>query len=324
MAKNLNTTVASSINEAPAKTKRVRAPKKAAASGAMAVQHVESVQVDDLEMLLADLGGSSVDKIIEAATGKPSDEVIEVTDEQMAAAVSSAEATELMIAAATPDGVVDGATPVLGEIATDATIADASAEAATDEAGAAKTRAPRKHYADKVERLKDRMGASLSEYAVLTTEDALDDAAVSAAMTKTLEIIHAMNSKEKNRAGNFMEFIAGKRAKLNNVLDRVLKTLDRDGFLTTGNEGNVFKDLIARPYSPASARAMGGNTVSMFADLKVIVADGKGRFIANPDSLLLMKAQSMLAAAPAATTEAEPEAEATEDLAAELEGAPAA
>jgi len=81
------------------------------------------------------------------------------------------------------------------------------------------------------------------------------------------------------------------------VLERVLKVLDRDGYLQTGAEGNVIKDLLARPYSMASARAMGGNTIGVYADLKLIVPDGKGRFIANPDSLLLAKARSLLAVA---------------------------
>src|SRR5690606_27785248 len=109
-----------------------------------------------------------------------------------------------------------------------------------------------------------------------------------------------MNKKEQNRASNFVEWLSGKKSRLNNVLERVLKVLERDGVLTTGNEGNVIKDLLARPYSLGSARAMGGNTIGMFADLKVIVADGKGKFVPNPDSLLLMKAKSLLAAPAAA------------------------
>jgi hypothetical protein len=181
------------------------------------------------------------------------------------------------------------------------------------------------HYSDKVERLQARMGEQLGEYTVLTTADALvDEAQLAAVVDRTLEIMRAMNSKEKNRASNFIEWLSGKKAKLNNVLERVLIVLDRDGFVSTGNEGNVFKDLLARPYSPASARAMGGNTVGMFTDLKVIMADGKGRFVANPDSLLLMKAQSMLKAGPApAPAAATPAAAATTDDLddAEMEGA---
>jgi len=154
---------------------------------------------------------------------------------------------------------------------------------------------PRVHYSDKVARLQARMGDSLGEYMVLETADALlDDAELQVATAQSLAIIRSMNIKEKNRASNFIEFLSGSKAKLNHVLERVIALLERDGFVSTGNDGNLFKDLVARPYTPASARAMGGNTIGMFADLKVIVADGKGKFVPNVDSLLLMKAKSLL------------------------------
>ena len=213
----------------------------------------------------------------------------ELSEADLEAAVTRAEATDLMIAQATDEGMVEGAAPT-GE-SSDAVAAEP-----------VKVKRERKHYADKVDRLKDRVGASLSEYTVLTTADAMvDESELGAVMERTLEIIRAMNSKEKNRASNFIEFLSGKKAKLNNVLERVLRVLDRDGFIQTGAEGNVIKDLIARPYSIASARAMGGNTIGMYADLKVILADGKGRFVANPDSLLLAKARSLLGAAGSVT-----------------------
>jgi hypothetical protein len=91
-----------------------------------------------------------------------------------------------------------------------------------------------------------------------------------------------------------IEFLAGKKASMSEVTSRILTLLHKDGFVTTGNDGNVFKDLVARPYSPGAARAMGGNNIGMLTDLKLIVADGKGKFVANPDSLLLIKANSML------------------------------
>jgi hypothetical protein len=59
---------------------------------------------------------------------------------------------------------------------------------------------------------------------------------------------------------------------------------------------------------------MGGNTISMFADLKVILAEGKGRFVANPDSLLLAKVKSMLTAAAKAPAPAASEPEGAEEV----------
>lgn len=231
----------------------------------------------------------------------------ELSLDDLETAVTRAEATEAMLAAATTEEVVEGAAP--------------TGDAADVEPAKAKRAAPtRKHYADKIERLKDRVGAALPEYAVLTAADAVDEAALGEVVERTLGIIRNMNSKEKNRASNFIEFLSGKKAKLNEVLERVLRVLDRDGFLTTGNEGNVMKDLIARPYSPASARAMGGNTIGMYADLKVIIPDGKGRFVANPDSLLLAKARALLGAAP--VTAAGPVIDPTPEVAAPVAAEP--
>lgn len=300
MAKNLNTT-------SPSAAKKV-SKKAAATAAALVMNHAETIEGDDFASLLAELG--AVDEVTLASGTVAANEPVvadtaalvidvpatpELTNETLEAAISNVEAGEAMVAAASTDAVPEGAAPTDGEIAGDADVAKAIKA----------PRTPRVHYSDKVERLQARMGDQLGEYTVLTTADALvDEAQLAVVVDRTLEIMRAMNSKEKNRASNFIEWLSGKKAKLNNVLERVLIVLDRDGFVSTGNEGNVFKDLLARPYSPASARAMGGNTVGMFTDLKVIMADGKGRFVANPDSLLLMKAQSMLKAGPAPATPA--------------------
>jgi hypothetical protein len=147
----------------------------------------------------------------------------------------------------------------------------------------------------KVRRLKDKLGDSAAEYTVLTLDDAgLDEEALKLKVEETFALIAKMNKKEANRAAMFIEFVAGKKAQMNNVLKRVLTVLSNDGYLATGLQGNVMQDLLAVPYTTGAARAMGGNTIGMYEDLAVIKADGKGRFIANPDSLLLMKANQLL------------------------------
>lgn len=248
---------------------------------------------DQFDAMMADNDDDMLDALLaDPVLATPA----EATLEDLESAVGAAEATEASMAAATEDSLGSFSPTEVSE----------AAVAGTAEPKAKRVATPRKHYTDKVERLKDRVGDMLSEYTVLTTEDALvDESELGAVMERTMEIIRAMNSKEKNRASNFIEFLSGKRAKLNTVLERVLTVLDRDGLVQTGNEGNVMKDLIARPYSPASARAMGGNTISMYADLKVIIpeAGARGKFVANPDSLLLMKARSMLSVAPASAAE---------------------
>lgn len=282
----------------PATTKKSRKSKKVDAP--IAVNMIESTGNADsgdaaLDALMASLetpAGAS-DEVIEKSIVEPH------TDAEIEAAVAGAESVEAMILAATPEGVVEAGAIPTGE-GSDVTPADTAAASTAEKT--VKVRTPRKHYSDKVERLKDRVGTDLASYTVLTAADAgVTDEDVVKAMNDTLDIIRKMNKKEQTRAGFLIEFMAGKKAKLNEVLHRALDVLKTEGFISTGKDGNVFTNLLARPYSPAAARAMGGNTVAMFADLKLIVPDGKQRYVANPESLVLAKVRAMLDAVPAAS-----------------------
>lgn len=310
-----------------AKTSRASRNAKSVAPAAsvtpIQINHAESV--DSGEQSLTDL----IDSLNAPAISAASDEVIEsaIDDSAIAAAVSGAEAIDEMVAAATPDGDAGSAAPTGSEsdvkpapvklTKEERAAAKALADAAKKEARAAakalkaaeKAAAdagkpapvPRKHYSDKTERLKDRVGTDLPGYSVLTMADAgVTAEELTAVMDKTMGIIKAMNGKAQNWAVKFIEFLAGKKPALSEVTGRIFKVLNRDGHLTTGNDGNVYKDLVSKPYSPGAARAMSGNNLIMLKALQVIKEDGKGKFIANPDSLLMIKVNSMLFAAPAA------------------------
>jgi len=240
-----------------------------------------------------------LDSMINALMGE--DEIVEVvepaiTDDMLAAAVSGAEAIELMMESATVDGGVEGAAPTGTEsdvkrkkAAKAPKVAKVTAE------GEAVEKAPSVVYTDKIDRLKGKLGTGLTEYSVLTLADAgVAEADLAAKMSETMEIIKQMNSKEQSWAVKFIEYMAGKKATISEVTRKVFEVLEKDGFITTGNDGNVFKTLLAKPYSAGAARAMGGNNIGMLRDLKVITQDGKGKYVANPESLLLMKARSML------------------------------
>jgi len=259
---------------------------------------VEDPAGDGLDALLRDLDAPTEiadapitsDVVLEEATIDIAEPTL--TEETLEAAVVSAEATEAALSVATPEGVVEaGAVPT----GTTSDIAP-EAPAATEAAKPKRVPVPRKFYSNKADRLVDRMGDSLVEYTVLTMEDAgVSDDELKAKMAETLAIIRDMSKKKQNRASMFIEFIAGKKSKPNAILDCTLKVLAKDGAITTGNEGNVFNALVKEhSYDKASARAMGGNTISMLADLKVLIEDGKQKFVANPASLLLMKANSLI------------------------------
>lgn len=215
----------------------------------------------------------------------------DVSDADIEAAVEAAEATEASMRAAVPDAADPGAEPTEGEIATAPTTGKPAKKVKSVGTGA-----PRVYWGkNKVGRIQARLGESAGEYTVLTLADAgLDEAALKLKVQETYDIIAKMNSKKANRAAMFIEFVAGKKASLNNVISRTLSVLAADGFISTGMQGNSMVNLLAVPYTVAAARAMGGNTISMLEDLAVLAPDGKGRFVGNPESLLLMKANSML------------------------------
>ena len=296
----MTTKIASKPAAKRASRSSTKAAKAAKTAPAMVLNHTESIDAGDLALdeLIASL--SAPDEILETPVTTAAVEVTAplVDAAMLSAAVSGAEATEIMVAEATPGGVAEGAAPT-GDTTDVVDAAPVKKEKAAKEPKAPAT--PRKHYTDKTERLKDKLGAGLSEYSVLTLADAgVNEEELQKVMAATMEIIRTMNRKEQNWSVKFIEFLAGKKSSISEVTGTILKLLHTDGHITTGNDGNVFKTLVARPYSPGSARAMGGNNVGFMKDLKMVIADGKGKFVANPDSLLLMKANSMLFA-PAAT-----------------------
>jgi hypothetical protein len=153
---------------------------------------------------------------------------------------------------------------------------------------------PRKSYATKVERLTDHLGDKLGEYMVLEVADAgLEGDALKIKQAETLASIGTSGKKVQNRITFILEFMAGQSAKLNGVIATAVKLLRDEGQIVTGVEGNLYKALVAHPYSDGAAKAMGGNTVLALQKLKVVTQGSKGQWVANPNSLVLAKLLSM-------------------------------
>jgi hypothetical protein len=234
----------------------------------------------------------ALDDLIASLGAPPVVTVQMISDADIAAALDSVEANEIAMGSASPHGVSDGGTPT-GE-ASDVTDDEVAAEGKV--AKVKKVVVPRVFYGkNKVGRIKDKLGESVGDYTVLTLADAgLDEDALKEKVAETFELIAKMAIKKANRATMLIEFVAGKKSTLNEVGSHVLKVLARDGYVSTGLKGNMMDALLGATYSIASARAMGGNTVGAYEDLKLFSADGKGRFVGNPDSILLMRVNSML------------------------------
>lgn len=172
---------------------------------------------------------------------------------------------------------------------------EAKAAARAAAAAAKPAPVPRKHYASKVERVSDKLGEHLGDYTVLTLSDAqLTGDELKAKQQETLDVLSKAGVKVQNRMTLLLEFVAGKSSKLNEVIARAFTLLHKDGHIKTGDKGNLHENLLSKPYSPSAARAMGNNTIAAMRDFKVIVKDEEGKYVANPESLILMKVNGMM------------------------------
>ena len=276
---------------------------KTATSAAPVLTTEEAVLADLLSDLCLDNEDHS-DEVLETA---PSD--IEVEIEAAAPALVPFEVEEI-IEGDEPTDTVEAA-PVVDTSADDkaakkaAKVAEQAAKKIEREAARAAKKAEReaakvgkptrKHYASKVERLTDKLGDKLGENTVLEIADAiLEGDELVAKQGETLLALKSAGIKVQNRMTFMLEFVAGKSAKLNGVIHTAFALLHKDGQLTTGGKGNVITALLAHPYSDSAAKAMGGNTILAMKALKVIVPTEKGTFVANPDSLILMKINGMI------------------------------
>lgn len=233
------------------------------------------------------------DPKVAAAEKKAADAAKKAADKVAADAAKAAKKVEADAAKAAKKAEAEAAKKVAAEKKAEA----AAAKKAEREAAKAAKPAPvpRKFYATKVERVSDKLGAQLGDYTVLTVTDAaLTGSDLAAKQQETLDIIKKAGSKVQNRMTLLIEFVAGKSSKLNEVITRALTLLKNDGHIKTGDKGNLHANLIAKPYSPAAARAMGNNTVAALRDLKLIAKGADGSYVANPESLMLIKVNGML------------------------------
>lgn len=283
----------------------------------------QNAEADALDALLADLNATTAgaDEIVETAEvieQHPGELEIEAAtpnaDEQHEARAEELLAEEQYLEEVKSGGPVETVEDPKAKKAADKAAKKAEQEAARAAAAtkrkkereekAAKRAAekaekpapvPRKHYASKVERVTDKLGETLGDYTVLTLSDAaLAGDELAAKQAETLEILKGAGVKVQNRMTMLLEFVAGKSSKLNEVIDRAFKLLKTDGHITVGEKGNFHQNLLAKPYSVAAARAMGNNTLAAMRDFKVIAKDAEGKYVANPESLILMKINGML------------------------------
>jgi hypothetical protein len=117
----------------------------------------------------------------------------------------------------------------------------------------------------------------------------IDTAGLAAKRKEVLALIAANSQKKvKEKCVYLFDWIQN-GGNLNNVIERTIRLLKRDGYLTFGIKGNLYKDLRLKPYTDKTSQAQAGQMSSMLPMLKIVVDDGNGRFVPNPNSLLMTK-----------------------------------
>jgi hypothetical protein len=87
--------------------------------------------------------------------------------------------------------------------------------------------------------------------------------------------------------------IRGKQTIKNEVMATAFKVLKRDGYLTSGDKGNLQLALRSK-YSVGTARSQANQMFSLFPFLKITVKGEKGKMVPNEKSLLLHGAYNVL------------------------------
>lgn len=136
--------------------------------------------------------------------------------------------------------------------------------------------------------LDNRLGGRTADFLVLETSDAALDPAELAA--KQSELKDALDNKLAKKVAEkcvmlFKDIGAGRKVS-NEVMVRAFSTLARDGFLTSGDKGNM-QAALADKYSIGTARSQSNQMFALFPFLKITVKDGKGRQVPNPNSTIL-------------------------------------
>lgn len=153
---------------------------------------------------------------------------------------------------------------------------------------------PRVSYVthSKSEVLKHKLGDNAGDYMLLEVPEGEPDAAeLQAKVDEVLASIDACGQKKVQEKCVILFSWMKNGGTLNEVMKRAFKVLARDGEITTGDKGNLIGELLSKPYSPGTARAQAGQIVSLFPMLKITTKE-KGKLVANPNSMILMKAKT--------------------------------
>ncbi len=257
----------------------------------------DSVGDEDLDALLMEPATTIAD---DAAQAAPAAEAADDADLDLDLDLDDA---ALMEAALSAEGLTN---PSELPEAPQEVAADAPAEAKPKKA-AKKPSTARTTYvnAKASEVLKARLNGDVSNDLILEVADAeLTPEQLQAKQSELLDILNVRPHQSKDastqkKVAEKVVMLFGylkNGGNLNEVLRRTFTVLAKDGYVQMGKTGNLFADLLNKPYSVGTANAQGGQMMQMLPLLKIAMPDAanKGRLVINPDSVIFMRMVGLL------------------------------
>lgn len=246
---------------------------------------------DELELALADLNGEAVNlntagtaSIVEAGANADANTLANFLDGALSDDVSEDELNDPSSNRVIPENT----TPVA-----EAVHAATPAPAVNKPVG---TLSARPGVSAKTsEKITYRLGEKAGEYLLLETADAaLSGEELKKRQEELLKSFDATRQiKVKEKMVQLFGYLSN-GGKLNEVMRRAFLVLLRDDELTSGDKGNLHKDLLAKPYSVGTARAQAGQIFSLFPLLKIVKKNENGIYMPNPDSVILQQMKAAL------------------------------
>ena len=243
--------------------------------------------LDNVDAIIASEGADIIEAT-EAAMVAATEPV--VSEATLEAAVSEAEVKE-MYAAVEPSAVEPSA--VEPSAVVEAPTVTTPADATTTKKKAKAPAKPRLTFAKPAAKIAHILGEKLGETLVLDASWAgMDATALKAKQDETLAEVDKLAKKVGEKAVQLFSWMQ-KGGSLNEVMARGFKVLATDGFITSGDKGNVQVEL-SHKYSIGTTRSQANQLFCLFPALGITKRDGKGKQVLNPDSVIFQHVKATL------------------------------
>lgn len=149
-------------------------------------------------------------------------------------------------------------------------------------------------FSKQSERVAHMLNDKVGEFMLLEVGDAaLTGEELTAKNKEVLALFDADTTAKKvaEKAAMLVKWMH-KGGELNEVMKRAFTLLAKEGVLTSGDKGNLQVDLGSK-YSMGTSRSQANQMFMLFPLLKITTKE-KGKMVANPESLYLMKANALL------------------------------